>query len=228
MEEYLRLNAELASYRPLTLEELSYENLVEKYDVAHLTTPQSIDRFIYQEVERLKNYLQSFGFDMAYVEPLFLKNEVFKESLELTNETDLEIVERYNQTWMCEPAQEFAAMEIDFYYLERFVRTHAHGEFRGYGSIDKEMYDRYKTIDALVLHSPYYDLLKGLNHKNIEQKFDETQVLVMQKYMSEKLGVNGIFAKTYFKLLDLKNIKIVLKGQLYGVNVQKIVRNAYV
>ena len=171
------------------------------------------------------NELKESGFDLNYLEPLFIKQKMFKEHEVITKDTDLEIVSMYNQDFGSEAANQYAAMSIDFYYIERYLRTRRHGAFPVYSSIPKELFERHHSVDALIRHSDYYKRLAGINVRNFEAKFDAVMIETMKQYFHEARGVNGIFAKVYFKVLDLRNIRIVLKGHLYGMEIKGIVRD---
>lgn len=225
MNQYLELNAKWASYVPLSTEDLKYEKLISRFEVEDLKTAKAIDAFIVEMRQSIIDELKSENFDVSYLMPLFIKEDAFAEAKVITSETDLEIVKSFNADFESEAANLFSALEIDFYYLERFIRTRGHGEFPVYSKISKEMFERHFSIESLVRNSVYYKELKGLTVRNFESKFDSYRINAMRGYMGESRGVNGIFSKVYFKMMDLKNIRIVLKGNLYGVDVSRIVRD---
>ena len=130
MTQYIELNSELAHYQPLTISELNYENIKENYDIEYLSTPQEIDDFVLNELDKLLNELKESGFDLNYLEPLFIKQKMFKEHEVITKDTDLEIVSMYNQDFGSEAANQYAVMSIDFYYIERYLRTRRHVRFQ--------------------------------------------------------------------------------------------------
>jgi hypothetical protein len=225
MNQYLELNAMWAKYIPLSIEALNYESIVARFDVGHLDTAEKIDAYVVEMSRRILDELQDEGFDLKYLEPLFIKKNAFAKADAITSETDLEIVRSFDADFECEAANTYAKIEIDFYYLERFLRTRGHGEFPVYGNIEKELFDRHFNIESLVRNSIYYKELKGLTVRNFESKFDAYRITAMRNYLGVARGVNGIVAKVYFKLMDLQNIRIVLKGHLYGLDVSKIVRD---
>lgn len=225
MNQYIELNAKWAGYVPLSVADLDYSTLVDRLDIEHLKTADAIDAYVVKMQKSIIDELSQEGFDVSYLKPLFIKENAFAQAEVISSETDLEIVKSFDDDFKSEAANLFSKIEIDFYYLERFLRTRGHGEFPVYSNIDKEIFERYFTIESLVRNSLYYKELKGLTVRNFESKFDSYRINAMRGFMGASRGVNGIFAKVYFKLMDLKNIRIVLKGNLYGVDVSRIVRD---
>ncbi len=225
MNQYLELNAKWASYVPLSVEDLDYDKLINRLDVEDLKTAKAIDAYVVEMRRSIIDELKSEAFDVSCLKPLFIKEDAFAGADVITSKTDLDIVKSFNADFNSEAANLFSKLEIDFYYLERFIRTRRHGEFPVYSNISKEMFERHFSIDSLVRNSIYYKELKGLTVRNFESKFDSYRIEAMRGFLGESRGVDGIFAKVYFKLMDLKNIRIVLKGNLYGVDVSRIVRD---
>ena len=58
MTQYIELNSELAHYHPLSIDELNYNNIKGLYDIEHLSTPQEIDDFVLNELEKMGWSLQ--------------------------------------------------------------------------------------------------------------------------------------------------------------------------
>lgn len=227
MEQFLRLNATLSKYEPLRVENLNIKILSEMYPVEALNTPAKIDTYISEKMRELYNDMVHQGVPESVLQPLYLEYDMMESAPIINKEVDLDIIKAYGSVDACEAAVEFSKMSIDFYYLERFIRTRFHGDFPSEGKIPLDSFQTFFNLDSLVRNSVYYKELKGIDAWNFEMKFDQALIQAMRSYQNEMIGVNGIFSKVFMRLLDLRNHRIVLKGHLYDVDVSKMVRDLY-
>lgn len=226
--DYLRLNVLLTNKPLLKQHEFNVTDIKKHYDVVSPLNVTRIDQMIADEYQKLYDELIAEGVERKVIDILFVRYNILSSAPTITMETDYEILEYYASYDGCEAGVTFAKMTIDFYYLTRLLRKQVIDQYRVLGTIDEQQFQQFGDIERLIRNSGYYKSLKNIDRDHFEYQFDQALIDAMRPYRFKTIGVDSVFAYAFFKIMELKNVRIVLKGSMYHMNVEPMVRQVYV
>lgn len=211
-QTYLMPAAYFATQPFLSKQQYNYATLVVLFpEIESLT----VDDFILKQQELLKDALVSLDIDLQLVRPLFAVEDQLRQHLTISVQTDLEILKGYHDYQLCEAGITFGKLMFDYFFISAKLRN-VTIDCPFHGFISQEMKALITDLPTLLEQSRYDSMASQLLAGNrLEYYWDLILIENLKPYFHLAYGPDKIFAYCFFKLMELKNMRIILKGHEY-------------
>lgn len=221
---YLLQNSLLLNQKILSDVEYNYLDITKIFKLGDSITLEEVDRFIAKSISDYKKYLLDIEVNLDDLYPLFIVEDVLSNQDSVNITTDEMILSKLSEYNKSEIGIKYSEILIDKYqigYLSRFKKV---SSFEYYGQVSKELLNSSSDMQTILKNSVYYKDIIGDSPKTIDRLFDEYLIKKMKEYQYHNIGINGIFSNVFFKMMEIKNIRIVLKSHLNHLNYEDSVR----
>lgn len=198
-------------------------------DVKNMTL-DSINALYRSKLKEMREQVNSLSISNEYLDVFFLKTDILSDrELFSFSELDAVMLKGYNEfkeKQLHPLITKFCKRKIDIYFLQQClvgeVKDVLNLEFcNGYLSADTVKHIASLPFDKAVLYlqnTDYHQVFpENASPDLIDVYLDNGLVELFKEYRYQVIGMEGILAYTYEKLIENFNLRLVLKAKLFQI-----------
>lgn len=205
----------------------SRDAIVKHMNRENLKTSKQVDSYIHNLFRQLRLEIEALESQASLLDPLYIEYDAFKDASRLDASIDQKILKMFSEYNATEAGVVYSKMSIDFYYIEKLLRFQNREVFPQQGYLDLRLItDPSNNIASIIRKSEYYEILDGLSADNAEFKFENAIKNRMLEFLQTGMGTDGVFAKAYFRILEIREIRARMKMIIFGLE-ESVVSTVY-